>query len=102
MNNFKWLFLSTLGFLALLGSLVALGCNFAGMHDWRGNKAALLGIGIGLFGAWAVITMLFQTLKILNSPGSAKGAKYWGIVFILAIIFVGATTAGIVSKQICH
>ena len=98
MNQYKWLLLSFIAFLFFLGLGVALDCNIGGVHDWRGYKAAFLGVFLALGIASSIITFLFQTLKISQTPGSKIG----GILFVFILIFVGLVMAIHFSKQYCH
>jgi hypothetical protein len=98
MKQNKWLYLSFIGFLSLLGLLAALDCNIGGVHDWRGNKAVFFGVSLGLLGSASIITLLIQTIKISQTPG----AKIGGVLFVYALIFVGMVTVLQISKQYCH
>lgn len=98
MKQYKWLVISLVGFLVFLMSIGSSGCNIGGTDDWRGYKAAILGIVIGIISAGSLVTLLIQVLKITQTPG----AKFGGILFVFVLIFVGLVTAMSVSKQYCH
>ena len=98
MKKFKWLLISVIGFLFFMALTLGVGCNF---KDWRGDKAVLVGVSIASGGAFSIVTMFLQSIKMAYTSEN----KFWGIFWIigiLAFIFGCVAIVMIVSKQYCQ
>ena len=101
MKKFEWLLISVIGFLFFMALTLGVGCNFAGIKDWRGDKAVLVGVSIASGSALSIVTMFLQSIKMAYSSAN----KFWGIFWIIGIlvfIFGSVAIVMVVSKQYCQ
>jgi len=98
MKKYNFLILSFFGFLFWIALLIALGCNFAGIENWRGDKAVFSAVTITLIGVSSIFTLLFQIVKTMSTFKS----KVFGILLFFVLVLVGTASSGIISKQLCH
>jgi hypothetical protein len=94
----KWLFISFVVFIVVITCGIGLDCNFLGVKDWRGIKAALLGLFFALGIVIPALVFLFQFVKIYGLSTYGR----MGLVLIPLFVFIYASTIVYLSKQYCN
>lgn len=94
----KWLLISLLVFIAVITCFTLMNCNFLGIGDWRGIKAAGLALFLALSGAISALVFILQFVKIYGF--SSYG--WSGFILMPIFVFIYASCMLHLSKQYCH
>lgn len=94
----KSLFISCMVFIAVITCFASIDCNFLGLGDWRGTKAACLALFLALSAAISIVVFILQFAKIYGFSGYG----WMGFVLMPIFGFIYASTVLHVSKLYCH